>query len=127
MSNIIISIVIFFIIHTLWFFPASVVFRLKFFRRQQKLFSGVIKTSIKSTLSVISKKAVHFIDALIARFEAWSNESTNILLVKDETCFRQISRSEDCLTTLSRLNFFYSYKDKNRNDNEYQLINTLTT
>jgi hypothetical protein len=119
MSNIIINIVIFFIIHILWFFPSSVVFKLKFFRRQQKLFSGVIRTSIKSTLSVISKKAVHFIDALIARFEAWSNESTNILLVKDGTCFRQISRSEDCLTTLSRLNFFTLKRTKIGNDNEY--------
>ena len=51
---------------------------------------------------IVILKTADPIDALIARPGAWSIESTNILLARDETCFVK-SRSEDCFIPFSRL------------------------
>lgn len=66
----------------------------------------------KFLISATLTKTVNPTDALIARPGAWSIESTNILLANDETYFVK-SRSEDCLTTFSRLTFVSLNKMKN--------------
>ena len=57
-------------------------------------------------ISIKFTKTVYPSDAFIARPEAWSIESANILLVKHETCFRQLPFGR-LFNNLPRLTFLY--------------------
>jgi len=79
----------------------------------RKYFHVKNENSTKFYTSTNFKKTVYPTDALIARPGAWSIESTNILLAKDESLFVE-SRSEDCSTFFSRLTLFCLKRSKVR-------------
>ena len=112
-TSILIILIIYFIMRSLIKQLSKILFANNFQGGHYNRFFIQIESFTKVAMSVMLIKTVIPNDALIARPEAWSIESTNIILAMYEKYF-VLSRSEDCSTIFLDSAFLHSVRQNNK-------------